>query len=249
MSEYFKSWVNTGGINLHQIAFEMYALPSALVILLILATKSARQVIIFCKQNFEAFIPSFSLLITVFVSNPDPRFLLWPTYAALLLLIFATDVKCQSSHRRSFVLRNDFLIFASIPLAALLAPIFISSDSKYGLQSPIEIHNKIPDTGTVCPISDSPELNISKVLLVDSLSGKQKGLESRIVNIPDSAMNGLTLDDTRKTTLTCDFVYFDTLTRSGGPKNEYFDELKAALLKEGFFIRELDGHVAYFFRN
>ena len=100
----------------------------------------------------------------------------------------------------------------------------------FNLTSALQVYELIPiHGGAVCPVTDSANLNISKMLLIDQINSGKKDLRNRIINVPDSVMNGKSLEEIRKIIGSCRITYNELNVDPKTIKNEFlFEKLSAA---------------------
>jgi hypothetical protein len=221
-SNYFQEWVEKSGINLWDFTVEKYRLPTISVMLfLILKFKSIRV----SSALLLGLIPIILMLFIFFIvsDNHDPRFLLWPLFAlSIFSVCSASEFAKQESSVRPELVR--ILAFSPIFVWSIL---LVLPNQTFGLEKSNAVYIALPQSGNVCPLSDSPNLNVSKILLIDSLYGQTKNLNTRIINLPDSAMNGKAPSEVLKISETCSVAYYEAEVKSGTTKNEYLDLLIA----------------------
>jgi hypothetical protein len=102
---------------------------------------------------------------------------------------------------------------------------------------------------SVCPITDSPRINVSKLLLVDELHSHEKNLTKRIVNLPDNVMNGKNLTQSLQDFAACKYIYLDRQVSSGTEKNEYLNKYKSKLYGKGYSNIFTDENIEVYVRN
>jgi hypothetical protein len=231
-SNYFGAWVRAGKINLTAIGFEKYwKILFVISLLLLISFILGKWRTLFDKVHLIAFLPSFVVATLYGVSeSKDSRFLMWPLFSIALILLINLDQDIIRLSSTPKTLRKALALAALTLISVTYLSLSTSNKENYGLTLAKDVYSSIPNEGTVCPLTDSPELNISKILLVDSLNGNAKSITSRIVNIPDSAMNGLDLNQVIMKVSDCDFSYAESEMDFGGMKNEYTLSLTNYLL-------------------
>jgi hypothetical protein len=231
-SAYFGSWVRAGEINLLLIGLKEYSYTIVLImVLVLLAYKMGSWRKLFTSKYLIAAVPSVTVVFLFAISeSKDPRFLLWPLSTLTVILLMCLDEQLGPlegvENQRIFMLVSGLAITISSALVIPLA----SNTASFGLGVAKDVYRSIPAQGIICPLTDSPDLNISKVLLVDSLNGNVKSINSRIMNIPDSVMNGLNLSQVLQKVDGCDFAYFQSKLILGGMKNEFTSEITQYLV-------------------
>jgi hypothetical protein len=247
-SNYFGAWVRAGKINLTAIGFEKYWQILLIISLLLLITFILRNWrSLFDKVHLISILPSFVVATLYAISeSKDSRFLMWPLFSIALILLINLDQNVIRLSPTGSTLRKVLVLSVLTLISVTYLSISTSNKSNYGLKLAKDVYGSIPNEGSVCPLTDSPELNISKILLVDSLNGNAKSITSRIVNIPDSAMNGLDLNQVIMKVSDCDFSYAESRMDFGGMKNEYTLSLTNYLIStKGGSIKFQDYLVIY----
>ena len=229
-SEYYSSWFGHGlGKTLSQIN-EFYIIP-ILIIFSMVAIKSSmknkRQHYFELSLQLFPFVVGFAFYLIS--KTQDPRFLL-PIILPTAIVILASFQKVERVNEVvSWNLKKR------IGPTVLSFLIIVSSFSHYSnknldLGLPLLVYNKLETTGAVCPLTDSPSLNISKILLVDRLNESRMELEARIINIPDLAMNGVSRDEALHILEDeCKFFYADSGAVPNSYKNEYLSSYNSWL--------------------
>jgi hypothetical protein len=226
-SNYFGDWMRVYNINLTLLGFEKYFQILLVILFLLLVTLVLRKWrTLFNKMHFLAILPSFIVAALYAISeSKDPRFLMWPLFSIVVILLMNLDIN-RIDLETIWTSKKKLLISSCLTLLCVISlSIATNNEGEYGLKLAKEVYRSMPIQGSVCPLTDSPELNISKILLVDSLNGNAKSLNSRIVNIPDSAMNGLNVNQVLVKASNCDFSYAQTGIDLGGIKNEFTSQL------------------------
>jgi hypothetical protein len=229
-SEYYSSWFGHGlGKTLSQIN-EFYVIP-ILIIFSMIAIKSSMK----NKREhyFELFLQLFPFVVGfvfyLISKTQDPRFLL-PIILPIAIVILASFQEVERVNE--VVSRNLKKRIGPTILSFLIT---FSSFSHYSnknldLGLPLLVYSKLETTGAVCPLTDSPSLNISKILLVDRLNQSRMELEARIINIPDLAMNGVSRDEALDILEDeCKFLYADSGAVPNSYKNEYLSSYNSWL--------------------
>lgn len=220
---YYLSWNKNGISHITDQLTDYFGLAVYISIagLLLLCIKFRKDYII--SVALRTLPLSIGFILYNISLTQETRFLL-PIVLPLLSTIFLDADRLQISDiatvNQVFIRRGALLAFM---FASTLTFGKLGS-SELGLSSAKEIYERIPKSGVVCPLSDSPNINISKMLLIDALNNNQKNLNSRILNIPDSAMMGMNqsqvVNEIREK---CDFAYAEKEIVAGTYKNEFLD--------------------------
>jgi hypothetical protein len=237
-ASYFLFWVGNSNINLYRELFDSYFFPFIVIALMFFF-------LIFLKfplKNLMLFsLPSLFMFIIFFIlsDNHDPRFLQWPVFCLFIALITAVSQKIPGSN--SPARTRLFFTFGLLPIVFFV----LGTSSDYGLKYALNIYPKLPKSGLVCPFSDSPKLNLSKMLLIDSLANHEKSLNERIRNIPDLAMNGFTRQEILDFSTQCDFAYYESGVKPGSMKNEFVNDLIEYFYQMKYRVTNFDEYVIF----
>jgi hypothetical protein len=228
-SRYFSDWVANSGINLLTFTFEEYRFPMLVILVMIFWKLRKLKTLRFA---FLSIFPAvLVIVIYIFLSDSkDPRFLMWPLYSIFVFLLSIDSGTQDRSLNRQHFSRLSTLYAAVFALVIFL----LYPSNTFGLEKASEVYGELPKQGVVCPLSDSPTLNISKVLLLDSLNAQYLQLNNRILNLPDAAMNGKSELDAVRESEECSIAYFQVEVESGTYKNEYLATLISSLQERNF---------------
>jgi hypothetical protein len=221
-SEYYSSWFGHGlGKTLSQIN-EFFTIPILIIFSMVLikfSKKNKRQHYFELLLQLSPFVLGFALYLIS--KTQDPRFLL-PILLPISIVLLSSFRDVERVNE--VVSRN---LKKKIAPTILSFSIIVSAFSHYSnknldLELSLLVYSKLEKTGAVCPLTDSPSLNISKILLVDRLNKSKMELEARIVNVPDLAMNGVSRDEALDILESkCNFLYVDNSAVPNSYKNEY----------------------------
>lgn len=223
-SQYYSSWFGSGlSRTLGQLE-QFYAIPSLLIMAMIvikLSKKKSRH------DFFNLLLPLSPLLagsVMYLISmTQDPRFLL-PILLPMSIVILASmkveqhEIAVRSSQRK-------LRVISTVLLSSIIAGAYLHYSNKdFDLKLPILVYDRLWKYGSICPLTDSPRLNISKILLIDALNNSELSIETRILNIPDLAMNGLNREEALAfVESNCKFLYSENGVAPNTYKNEYLE--------------------------
>jgi hypothetical protein len=240
ISQYTGKWIDYQSIDSLKYTFEVIGFGLVFVFTLFLRRLLTKQLFSSMRVSLIAFAPAFSVfLLYISSQSKDPRFLLWPLFQIICIEVFLFDRERQVAGKVSLqnspnplnvhVLRILLLSLLSI-LLGMYSWFLVPKKTEFNLTSALQIYEMIPiQGGTVCPLTDSANLNISKMLLIDQVNGGKKNLRNRIINVPDSVMNGKSLEEIRKIIGLCSITYNELSVDPSTIKNEFlFEKLSTA---------------------
>jgi hypothetical protein len=240
ISQYTGKWIDYQSIDSLKYTFEVIGFGLVFVFTLFLRRLLTKQLFSSMRVSLIAFAPAFSVfLLYISSQSKDPRFLLWPLFQIICIEVFLFDRERQVAGKVSLqnspnplnvhVLRILLLSLLSI-LLGMYSWFLVPKKTEFNLTSALQVYEMIPiQGGTVCPLTDSANLNISKMLLIDQVNGGKKNLRNRIINVPDSVMNGKSLEEIRKIIGLCSITYNELSVDPSTIKNEFlFEKLSTA---------------------
>ena len=244
-SDYYSSWFGSGITRTLSQIKEFYAVPCVVILAMIVIKLVKRE----NRDNFfELFLP-LSPLLAGFVmylisKTQDPRFLL-PILLPMSIIILAS-MKGNDLVRDTRSSQITTRIISTLLFTSIIAGSYsYYSNKDFDLKLPILVYDQLETNGSVCPLTDSPRLNISKILLIDVLHNSEMSLETRILNIPDLAMNGLSRDEAVTfVESNCKYLYSENNIAPNTYKNEYLESYKFWLYGNTI-SRELNGVQVY----
>ncbi len=226
-SDYYSSWFGSGiSRTLSQIK-EFYAIPCLLILAMIVIKLIKKESWEDFRELFLPFSPLLAGCVMYLVSKTqDPRFLL-PILLPMSIIILAS-MKGHEIVRDTRSSQNTMRIISMVLLTSVVAGSYSHYSNKdFDLKLPILVYDHLETNGSVCPLTDSPRLNVSKVLLIDALNNSEMSLETRILNIPDLAMNGLSRDEAVTFVASnCNDLYLESGIAPNTYKNEYLESYK-----------------------
>jgi hypothetical protein len=225
-SKYFAEWNSDTLVQTLKEVYSIYWIAAlVIVIMIVVLTKSGvtlRELLAVC------WIPSTFILFFGISGTKDPRFLVWPIFTMIAGLAFAGKPEIHRVRDSILSKKNSSLVLVIYVL--ILSSLTTPWKSSLGLEKALAVYSHIRnDNGRFCPLSDSPNLNISKVLLIDELQGGKKDLNSRVVNIPDQKMQGSSQEEALDLIQGCTFWYSEDAVESGTQKNEWLGDFQLFL--------------------
>ena len=223
-SEYYSSWFGSGiARTLSQIR-EFYAIPCLVILAMIVIKLSKRE----SRDDFyKLFLPLSPLLAGLVMylisKTQDPRFLL-PILLPMSIVILAS-MKDQQPIKDPRSSTRSMRIISTVLFSSMIVGAYSHySNRDFDLVLPNLVYDRLETYGSICPLTDSPRLNISKILLIDAINNNEMSLETRILNIPDLAMNGLSRDEALTfVESNCKFLYSENGIAVNTYKNEYLE--------------------------
>lgn len=243
-SKYFSLWTDRAQINLIMNTIVTYSLPVLIIICLLLALIKRNSLRKTALEQLIEFLPSLVVAILFLISSSrDPRFLLWPLFSIGYSLFLHLNVK---DNKIEF--KQKSLTFISVFTLFSMTSFITINESQFGLDRINIIYKQIPKTGNVCPLSDSDSINISKLLFVDNLNNTKLNLNSRVINLPDFAMNERGAKDAIESSKTCSFAYLDNNVTFGSMKNEYTPILISNYIHNNYSTKNLERNITIYFK-
>ncbi len=247
-SEYYSTWFGHGLAKTFNQIKEFYTIPILIILSMIaimLTKKKSRAHYLELTLQLSPFAVGFVLYLIS--KTQDPRFLL-PIFFPMSIIIL-TSLRSPDSVNRIVPQNLNQKITSIILTFCITVSAFLHYSSKdLDLKLSLLVYSKLDATGAVCPLTDSPSLNISKLLLVDGLNKSKMKIEARILNIPDFAMNGVSREEALIIVgEKCNFLYAESGTDPKSYKHEYLDSY-VSWLNENSTQIELHG-VRFFSRN
>lgn len=223
-SEYYSSWFGSGiPRTLSQIE-QFYAIPCLMILLMTLIKLSKKE----SRDDFyKLFLPLSPMLVGFVMylisKTQDPRFLL-PILMPMSIVILASMKDQQPIKDPRPSTRNERIISTVLFSSMIVGGYSHYSNRDFDLFLPNLVYDRLETYGSICPLTDSPRLNISKLLLIDAINNTDKSLETRILNIPDLAMNGLSRNEAVTfVESNCKFLYSENGIAGNTYKNEYLE--------------------------
>jgi hypothetical protein len=240
ISRYTGKWIDNQSIDSFKFTFEVIGFGLVFIFILFLRRLLAKQFFYSSKVSLIAFAPAFSVfLLYISSQSKDPRFLLWPLFQIICIEVFLFSREKQitakvslkrTPNRLTVQIPRIILLSLGLILLGMYSWISVPKKTDFNLTSALQVYELIPmHRGAVCPVTDSANLNISKMLLIDQINSGEKDLRNRIINVPDSVMNGKSLEEIRKIIGSCGITYNELNVDPKTIKNEFlFEKLSAA---------------------
>lgn len=241
ISEYTGQWINFQNIDSYRYTLQMLGLGMIFTLCIYLSRFVQTKLKGLSKIYIIATIPALSVFVLyAFSQSKDPRFLLWPLFQILCIEIYARTDQPNSGFK--YLLLNKLgsklvwitmlrTLVVGIAISGLFAFNSIPKNSDFNLTTTLQVYELIPSqTGLVCPLTDSSNLNVSKILLIDQMHQGKKDLRNRLINIPDAIMNGKSLEEIKSLIKSCTISFNELAVDSNSMKNEFLSEKLSAVI-------------------
>jgi hypothetical protein len=241
ISQYTGKWINFQNIDSYRYTLQILGLGFIFTICVYLSRFVQKKSKGLSKIYLIAMMPALSVFILyAFSQSKDPRFLLWPLFQILCIEIYARTHQRNSDYGYPLLkklgskliwIRMLRTLVVGITLSGLFTFNSIPKNSDFNLTTTLQVYELIPShTGFVCPLTDSSNLNISKILLIDQMHQGKKNLRNRLINIPDSIMNGKSLEEIKLLIKSCTISFNELAVDSKSMKNEFLSEKLSAAI-------------------
>jgi hypothetical protein len=235
ISQYTGKWINFQGIDSLKFTLEVIGFGLVFIFILFLRRLLSKEFFTSLRVSLIAFVPAYSVFLLYFFSqSKDPRFLLWPLFQIICIEVFLFAKEKQITAKVSLerflnplTVRTPRIVL--LTLGSIILGMFswfsVPRMTDFNLGSSLQVYEEIPvKGGTVCPLTDSANLNISKILLIDQVNAGKKNLRNRIINVPDAVMNGSSLEDIQRIIGLCQITYNELSVDPNTIKNEFLLE-------------------------
>jgi hypothetical protein len=239
-SKYFAEWNSNSLLQTLREAYSIYW--AAAMIIIVMMVRLSRSGMNFREVISATWIPSSFIIFFGVSGTKDPRFLIWPFFVLMAGLAFVE--KHEMGFTKMIFPSRKYSAYVLFAYVLILSFLTTPWKSTLGLDKAIVVYSQIGNNDSkLCPLTDSPDLNISKVLLIDELQGGKKRLNTRIVNIPDQKMQGSTRLETLELLRQCNLWYSEDGIESGTQKNEWLNDFK--LFLESKYFKKDEGLTFY----
>jgi hypothetical protein len=225
-AKYYTLWFGHGFANIWYQIHQYYLVSIFFIFYGAILLFIKRKIHVMSVEILCLSLPFLAGLILYFISKTqDPRLLLNLFLPLSLVPFFVMEDTQGSDFEIGRPRFHRIKAFGVLFIIIGISSFELYSGQDFGLRDAESIYTRIPLAGGICPLTDSANVNVSKILLIDELNKGKKSLSYRLINVPDFSMNGENSSAAlRRIQHDCRFIYREKGIVSGSYKNEFLVE-------------------------